>query len=254
MKPLIISALLLLSCVIYAASDIVQVSTNVVEQSEETLWNQFLTLEEAGPNIRVSSNVIINRIITKTIFRAVNRMDKKSAFTQRSLQLLEIDTSRCDRMFLRNGKVIMVNIKEITYSDIIYSKCEAEDVTEYYVDKSHVYKVETILGETVYSGSTTPTGRIIERSREYGENLETEEFGSMAISMAGVGLILAIFVSMLVGVGLAIIALILAGISGSRLRKFPSRFKRNSSISIARVLAMITIVGTIILVALVSSQ
>jgi hypothetical protein len=170
---------------------------------------------------------------------------KKPGITEHSKDLFSAQTTRCDTIVLKSGSLLIGKVEEIGQNEIKYRKCN--NLTGPIISISK-YDVSSILYSNGTSDLFGPTERYIpnQTNSMYNNNsvLKTEGLGLAGFISGLVGLFIA-------SIPLGLIAVIFGGISLSKIKNQPQRFKGRGFAIASIVLGIVDVVAMIILLAVI---
>ncbi|GAB3641108.1 DUF4190 domain-containing protein [Spirosoma arcticum] len=156
----------------------------------------------------------------------------------------------CDQIVLRNGDVIDAKIKEVGVNEIKYKKCDRQDGPDYTISKRDVLSIKYSNGEVErFNASPTQSNNNSSGSRQsYDSPTNRQNNGPRTDPFAIVSLASGA-VALLIGVGgllLVAAAIVFGGISLSRIKREPDRFK-GRGLALGGLIAGVVIGGLIVL-------
>jgi hypothetical protein len=170
--------------------------------------------------------------------------DNKNSFDKNISNIQEV---KCDTVFLKSGIIIIGKVEEIGQSELKYRRCNNLTGPIISVLKSDVSQILYSNGTGEHFGPT----EIYVPNQNYNLNQNNSSYINSAPAKTE-GLGLAGFLSGLVGlfiasIPLGIIAVVFSGISLSKIKKDPRRFKGKGFAIAGMVLGIVDVVGMIIL-------
>lgn len=159
--------------------------------------------------------------------------------------IYSVQIPKCDTIILRSGSVIYGKVEEIGQTEIKYRKCNNLNGPLISIAKTEVSSIRYINGTRENLNESVPQTYTTSATALPQNNLPRQNEG---LSVAGfLASIIGLFIA---SIPLGLLAVIFGGISLSRIRKNPSRYK-GKGLAIASII--IGIIDVVVMIALLSS-
>jgi hypothetical protein len=135
-----------------------------------------------------------------------------------------LDAEPCDSLFLKDGSVLEVVVKEINPKDIRYKLCDFQDGPDYLVEKFRIEAIHYKNGKIELFNEPTPPplpkNKPYEASKPKGNEKSTN--AALSLSFGILGIYPLIFLGSLIGIVFGVLAL-------NDFKKFPGRYSNEIS-------------------------
>lgn len=186
----------------------------------------------------------------KNVFSSINENDLELIEDQ---SLLEKETQifiekECDEVILKNGDSFMAKVIEIGVREIKYKKCNVESGPNYSIAKSSVFMIKYANGEkdvfaeenNDYSNSSYDKSGLVKE----------EPLGVASLIIGSLGFVVALLLSVYLGLILSVIGGIFAVISLNKINKNPAKYKGKGLANAGLIVSIITALLSLIFIAI----
>lgn len=175
-------------------------SSEVVERDLKEMFSNSSIKKKLGRNLKLSERIGL-ALLRKQISKAMN--------------------ANCAQIILKNGDLIEADIIQIGGTEIRYKRCNRPNDPEFVISTDEVLSIRSSEGEILYRSSTEKS-----RTPQQTQSTDNARVDGYAIASIILGLLGLIFWWVFfIGIPLAILGTIFGGVSLSRIRRNPEKYR-----------------------------
>lgn len=214
------------------------------EASSQVAFNDFFAK-------RTLANISISEleIKVKRKFNFLERLAFRKLQKKYRLDLKSNFKDECDVITFKNGEEVKAIVTEVGTSEIKYKKCDNLNGPVYSVKKSEVFMIKYANGSKDFFGNLKDPVSAENNSVNSAEASVNTDGNAIASFISGIiSLIVGFFASALFGIAIGIIAVLLANIANSNIKKSKRKLGGKSLALAGAILGIIAMVTCILFI------
>lgn len=160
----------------------------------------------------------------------------------------ELNKTKCDILHFKNGKKLEAIVVQNNPKEIVYKRCGNTSSEVYYNKKNELLMIEYASGEKEYPNKNLAE---LQQGKNQKPNALADDSAKKIEKLGVSGFIMAIIGLFVGGIPLGTLAVIFGGISLSKIKNHPEKYKNKKGFAIASIIiGLVAIIGGIVALAL----